>query len=55
MAIYYLDADVVRRSLGHSSVAASAYAVGMDLYDERAGKLVPAWKRGVFHAGDCRS
>jgi hypothetical protein len=50
MAIYYLDADVVRRSLGHSSVAASAYAAGMDLYDERADQLQAyGRKRGVFH------
>lgn len=50
MAIYHLHADVVRRSLGHSAVAASAYAVGVDLYDERTEKLETyGRKRGVFH------
>jgi hypothetical protein len=51
MAIYHLHADVVRRSRGHSAVAASAYAAGANLYDERAHKTQAyGRKRGVFHA-----
>lgn len=51
MAIYHLHADVVRRSRGHSAVAASAYAVGANLYDEREQKTQAyGRKRGVFHA-----
>jgi len=38
MAIYHLHADIVRRSRGHSSVAAAAYRAGEKMYDERTGE-----------------
>lgn len=50
MAIFHLHASIVRRSHGHSAVAASAYAAGKDLYNERAEKMETyGRKRGVFH------
>src|SRR5579884_3487449 len=51
MASYHLSTDIVKRSLGHSSVAASAYANGIDFYNERVNKLEAyGRKRGVFHS-----
>lgn len=50
MAIYHLHASVVHRSLGHSAVAAAAYAAGKDLYNARAEKMETyGRKHGVFH------
>lgn len=51
MASYHLSTDIVKRSLGYSAVAASAYANGIDFYNERAGKLEAyGQKRGIFHS-----
>ena len=38
MAIYHFSAQVISRSQGRSSVAASAYRAAEELYDERLGK-----------------
>ena len=37
MAIYHLHGKAVRRSKGHSAVAAAAYRAGEKLFDERRG------------------
>src|SRR5579875_373121 len=51
MASYHLSTDIVKRSLGYSAVAASAYANGIDFYNERVNKLEAyGRKRGVFHS-----
>lgn len=39
MAIYHLSAQVIKRSNGHSAVAASAYRAGEKLIDERTGEI----------------
>src|SRR5262249_21827597 len=50
MAIYHLHASVVHRSLGHSAVAAAAYAAGKELYNARAEKMETyGRKHGVFY------
>ncbi len=38
MAIYRLEAKIVSRGKGHSSVAAAAYRTGTKIRDERTGK-----------------
>lgn len=50
MAIYHLHASVVHRNLGYSAVAASAYAAGKDVYNERAEKMEAYGRKGgVYH------
>lgn len=51
MAIYYSRLSNVRRSRGHSAVAAAAYRAGTRLRDERTGETHSySKKRGVIHA-----
>ncbi len=50
MAIYHLSAQVISRSTGRSSVAASAYRAGLKLVDERTGEVHDySRKRGIEH------
>lgn len=39
MAIYHYHADIIKRSAGHSSVAAAAYRAGEKMTDERTGVI----------------
>lgn len=51
MADYRLSANIIKRSSGRSSVAASAYRAGLELHDERTGLAHDyTRKRGVLHS-----
>jgi len=51
MASYHLSAQIIRRSAGHSAVAAAAYRAGEKLKDERTGRTHDYSKRGgVAHS-----
>lgn len=50
MAIYHLSVDIIKRSAGHSSVAAAAYRAGENLTDEKTEeKHDYTRRRGVVH------
>jgi hypothetical protein len=50
MAVYRLEAKIVKRSAGHTSTAAAAYRAAAELHDERTGQLFDySRKRGVLH------
>ena len=52
MPIYHLNAGVVKRSEGHSAVAAAAYRAGEKLADERTGEVHDYTRRGGVNASE---
>jgi hypothetical protein len=51
MAIYHLNASIVKRSLGHSATAAAAYRSAAKVLDERTGEVHDYRQRdGVVHS-----
>ena len=52
MAIYHMNASVVKRSEGHSAVAAAAYRAGEKLTEERTGEVHDYSRRGGVNASE---
>ena len=52
MAIYHINASIVKRSAGHSAVAAAAYRAGEKLADERTGEVHDYSRRRGVNAAE---